>query len=277
MANRLFSGILKAASQGAFPKTRKRIWKFVYTLMAWFWRDPNWRFMNYGYMPEMDEPFALDERDEADRAFIGLYHQAVEGLDLAGKSVLEVGCGRGGGSSYIARYYNCAKVVGGDFSSSTVSVAKKLNKDISTLSFEIADAENLPFADNSFDVVINIESSHCYSNVPSFIDDVARVLKPEGIFSWADLRGRTMTDKLEADIQHASLSLVHKKELTPGVIRALRFMSDKKQEQIKKTPFFRRFMSEFAATEGTTLFNGFQNGNVVYEARRYKKIKPSTV
>ena len=272
MANRLFSSILKAASQGAFPKTRKRIWKFVYTLMAWFWRDPNWRFMNYGYMPDTDTPFPLDESDEADRAFIGLYHQAIEGLDLSGKSVLEVGCGRGGGSSYIARYYDCEQVVGGDFSSSTVSVAKKLNKTIANLTFETADAENLPFADNSFDVVINIESSHCYSHVPSFIEEVARVLKPDGIFSWADLRGHSMTDKLEADIKHENLSLLYQKELTPGVVRALRFMSVKKQEQIKKTPFFRRFMSEFAATEGTTLFNGFQTGSVVYEARRYKKI-----
>lgn len=272
MSKKLFSSILKAASEGAFPKTRKRIWKFVYTLMAWFWRDPNWRFMNYGYMPEVDEPFSLEEHDEPDRAFIGLYHQAIEGLELSGKSVLEVGCGRGGGSSYIARYYDCGQVVGGDFSSSTVSVAKKLNKGVTTLSFETADAENLPFADDSFDVVINIESSHCYSNVPSFIDEVARILKPEGIFSWADLRGRTMTDKLEADIKHENLSLIHQNELTPGVIRALRFMSDKKQEQIKKTPFFKRFMSEFAATEGTTLFKGFQNGSVIYEARRYKKI-----
>ena len=81
-----------------------------------------------------------------------------------------------------------------------------------------------------------------------------------------------MTDKLEADIKHENLSLIHQNELTPGVIRALRFMSDKKQEQIKKTPFFKRFMSEFAATEGTTLFKGFQNGSVIYEARRYKKI-----
>lgn len=271
MSKKLFSSILKAANQGAFPKTRKRVWKFVYMLMAWFWRDPNWRFMNYGYMPDADTPFSLEERDEADRAFIGLYHQAVEGLDLTGKSVLEVGCGRGGGSSYIARYYNCAKVVGGDFSASTVKVAKKLNKDVNALSFEIADAENLPFADQSFDVVINIESSHCYSNVPSFIDEVARVLKPGGIFSWADLRGRSMTEKLEADLKHENLILLHKKELTPGVLRALRFMSEKKQEQIKKTPLFKKFMSEFAATEGTILFNGFQNGRVVYEARRFKK------
>ena len=272
MANRLFSSILKAASQGAFPKTRKRIWKLVYMLMAWFWRDPNWRFMNYGYMPEVNEPFPLNDADESDRAFIGLYQQAVDGLDLTGKAVLEVGCGRGGGSSYIARYYECGRVVGGDFSSSTVSVAKKLNKGIANLSFETADAENLPFADNSFDVVINIESSHCYSDVPKFIDEVARVLKPEGIFSWADLRGRNMTDKLEADIKNENLSLQHQIELTPGVVRALRFMSDKKQEQIKKTPIFRRFMSEFAATEGTTLFKGFEGGSVIYEARRYKKI-----
>ena len=75
-----------------------------------------------------------------------------------------------------------------------------------------------------------------------------------------------MTDKLEADIKHENLSLIHQRELTPGVVKALRFMSEKKEDQIKKTPLFRRFMAEFAATEGTTLFNGFESGSVIYEA-----------
>ena len=54
-------------------------------------------------------------------------------------------------------------------------MARGLNADIGVLSFEVGDAENLASADGAFDVVANIESSHCYGNIPRFTREVARV------------------------------------------------------------------------------------------------------
>jgi SAM-dependent methyltransferase len=45
------------------------------------------------------------------------------------------------------------------------------------LKFVPGDAEFLPFANNRFDVVINVESSHCYRSMQSFIRQAFRVLK----------------------------------------------------------------------------------------------------
>merc|ERR1719335_1617700 len=49
---------------------------------------------------------------------------------------------------------------------------------------------DLPFADGSMDVVLCIESSHCFADFERFLAEVRRVLRPGGRFSLADLRWR---------------------------------------------------------------------------------------
>ncbi len=53
--------------------------------------------------------------------------------------------------------------------------------------FIAGDAQRLPFANASFDVVLNLESSHCYGHFDQFVSEVTRVLKTSGLFCFADL------------------------------------------------------------------------------------------
>ena len=69
------------------------------------------------------------------------------------------------------------------------------------------DAENLPFPDQSFDAVINIESSHCYPRFPRFLAEVARVLRPGGHFLYADLRLDVRIGEWEAALADAPIRL----------------------------------------------------------------------
>jgi hypothetical protein len=80
---------------------------------------PEWAFMNYGYalLEPNGAPLVLEPADEPDRLCIQLYHHTVGETSLEGKDVLEVGCGRGGGASYIARYLRPRSMTGLDFSS----------------------------------------------------------------------------------------------------------------------------------------------------------------
>ena len=59
--------------------------------------------MNYGYFKENFYP-DLNLLDEKERFPIHLYHHVSTQISLKGLKVLEVGSGRGGGASYIARY-----------------------------------------------------------------------------------------------------------------------------------------------------------------------------
>ena len=84
-----------------------------------------------------------------------------------------------------------ADAVGGDLCSQQVSLCNKrwaTHKRAEFLTFLQADAETLPFEEQAFDIVINVESSHCYPSFPKFLAEVGRVLKSGGIFAMVDFR-----------------------------------------------------------------------------------------
>ncbi|WP_232623069.1 class I SAM-dependent methyltransferase [Pareuzebyella sediminis] len=110
-------------------------------------------------------------------------------IDIEGATVLDVGCGLGGPCRMLADEYNC-RTTGIDLSSEYIRTAKELSKLVkldSKTSFVHGDATNLPFEDNSFDVVW---TQHAQMNIPykeKLYSEISRVLKPEGYFLYYDI------------------------------------------------------------------------------------------
>src|SRR5580704_9188771 len=78
--------------------------------------------------------------------------------DLNGARVLEIGCGTGDFSVWLARKYPRAEVTGIDFSETAITIAsRRLTEKQPNLSFVVADAEDLRFPNASFDWVISCE------------------------------------------------------------------------------------------------------------------------
>ena len=115
-------------------------------------------FLNIGY--EEDPPMAvpLAESDEPDRFSIQLYHRTATQADLRGRRVLEVGCGHGGGASYLMRTLRPASYTGLDLNRAAIAFCRNRHI-LPGVDFVHGSAEKLPFPDQSFDAVINIESS----------------------------------------------------------------------------------------------------------------------
>ena len=73
-------------------------------------------------------------------------------------------------------------------------ISKYVNKNLFTisnqknLSFKVGDSENIPLEKSSVDIVINVESSHCYGSFSGFLKEVSRVLRPGGRFLFCDFR-----------------------------------------------------------------------------------------
>lgn len=266
----LFSRVLESYERNSSPRLRKWVWKRIYNLLSMSWKDTDWRFMNYGYIPP-GAAFPLEAADEPERAFIGLYAQALEGLDPQGKHLLEIGCGRGGGVRYMARYLHAAQVTGLDYSPDTVRRAEALNRDTPGLVFRQGDAEALPVADASFDIVVNIESSHCYGDMAAFVREVTRVLKPGGWFTFADMRASSKVEELDAFLAGSGLDIVEKRDLTPGVVAALDAADARKRARMSEIWLMRHFVVEFSGARGSTLYNSLAGGEAVYVARHLKK------
>lgn len=113
-----------------------------------------------------------------------LYMHLVKDIDISNMSVLDIGCGRGGGLRVLTSQIGCSRAVGLDMVVENIEFCKS-NQD-SQIEFVLGDAQKLPFGDMEFDVVTNVESAHCYPDYDAFVKEVFRVLKPGGFFVSAD-------------------------------------------------------------------------------------------
>lgn len=98
-------------------------------------------------------------------------------------SSLEVGCGRGSISSYLAENgYNVTLL---DISEKVIDTAKKTfkaNNHFSKADFYVGDAEALPFEDKKFDIVISIGLLEHFKDARKVISEQIRILKKNGLF-----------------------------------------------------------------------------------------------
>ena len=101
-------------------------------------------------------------------------------------TVLELGCGIGFVSTYLADSYNFV-VYGTDYDVDQVQIAKKLQPKIERLHFQVEDAAKLSFEDSSIDLVL---SQNVFHHVPDWevaIQEIVRVLRSGGYLIWLDL------------------------------------------------------------------------------------------
>ena len=166
---------------------RKAIWRMWYPFLTRRLRGDGVLFLNYAFESEPPVGLPLSPEDEPNRACIQLYHHVASQVDLRGADVLEVSCGHGGGASWIARTMQPASYTGLDLNPTGIAFCRERHR-VAGLSFLQGDAQRLPFADGSLDAVINVEASHCYPDFPGFLAEVARVLRPDGHFLYADFR-----------------------------------------------------------------------------------------
>jgi ubiquinone/menaquinone biosynthesis C-methylase UbiE len=111
-----------------------------------------------------------------------------------GSYVLDVGSGLGGPSRYLAAKYGC-RVVGIDITEEYCGVASKLAKDMGLqdlVEYRVGDAQDLPFSDESFDLVWTQHASMNIAEKPDLYAGIFRVLKAGGRFAVHDVvRGAT--------------------------------------------------------------------------------------
>jgi SAM-dependent methyltransferase len=249
------------------PKLKGAMWKRWYQFIARSYRDKEWKFMNYGYAPlagQLEFP-DLAQSDTENLYCIQLYHHLASSIDLRKLDVLEIGSGRGGGADYIMRTFKPNTMVGVDISKSAVEFCH-LNYAVDGLSFEIGDAEALPFGDESFDVVINVESSYCYGSMMTFLGEVRRVLRKGGYFLLTDFRGQAKVDLLRERLAKSGLTIIKETDITPNIVAALRLDHENRTTMIKNgihrmlVPSF----LEFAGTRGSKTYANFDNRETLY-------------
>lgn len=96
-----------------------------------------------------------------------------------GESVLDVGCGTGNYLVDLAE--RGAWVVGVDSSQNMLEIAKsKLSKTGYAFQLQLAEAETLPFGDNTFDLALSVLSLEFVNSPQDAVSEMFRVIRPGG-------------------------------------------------------------------------------------------------
>ena len=256
----------------AIGPIRKGIWKIWYPFLTRRLHGDDVIFLNYAFEtdPPLDIPLAPE--DEPDRACIQLYHHVGTQVNFQRKDVLEVSCGHGGGASYLTRTLKPAKYTGLDLNPAGIKFCKNRHQ-AEGLDFIQGDAQNLPFPAETFDAVINVEASHCYPNLPRFLAEVARVLKPGGYFLYADFRFSEDIAKWEAVLESAPLKLKQMRDISDEVLRGMECNSDRSVALLdRKLPKFLHSLGrDFAGVKDSRIYNALLERQLAYRSYSFRK------
>jgi ubiquinone/menaquinone biosynthesis C-methylase UbiE len=139
--------------------------------------------------------------------------------------ILDVGCGFGAANLILAQNFVHCEVVGIDLSEPLIELARgdAQNANLGErVRFELADAQEIPYPDDTFDVVTNTNMVHLVDDPIKMLNEIERVLAPGGYLFIADLR-RSWLGVVEKEIQSAltmdeARSLIAKSELRAGKV-----------------------------------------------------------
>lgn len=93
---------------------------------------------------------------------------------------LSLGTGEGDYDPMIAAV--CEKATGCDINENDVAFARQLNAHLPNLRYQVENALNLTFPDQSFDLVVSVEVMEHVGDPERMTQEVARILKPGGLF-----------------------------------------------------------------------------------------------
>ncbi|MBI5541515.1 MAG: class I SAM-dependent methyltransferase [Bacteroidia bacterium] len=244
---------------------KKLFWRVFYNYIGTIGILKKARFLNHGIIEDhenitMDQFNPLLFRKLSQNLYLHLMREA----EINGKNYMEIGCGRGAGLELLMNTYKPAKAVGVDISDTNIRYGKKINKG-NGVQFIRGDAEKQIFPDKSFDVVLNLESSHCYASKMNFYKNVKNILKDDGTFLYSDLFWFDhLTLEMEKQFEEIGLYIVKKEDITKPIMRSIELQSKIRMHYVKGKATPNKKLSDMVALPGTPLYDGLTNGTIKY-------------
>jgi len=110
------------------------------------------------------------------------------------KQILDVGCGTGHCSRLLRDHFSKAKVFGIDIAPGMIEFAKQQQSLFRKINYQVADADKLPFEDNSFELVFSNLTIQWLPDLAHTFKELNRVLKPGGLLIFSTLGPDTLIE-----------------------------------------------------------------------------------
>jgi SAM-dependent methyltransferase len=222
-------------------------------------------FLNYGYLAiGSDNESAFDIPPGTFNAnSVRLVLEVVGSVDLNDRTVVEIGCGRGGNSAQVAQKFT-AHVTGIDMSSEAIAFCQKAHAKHS-IDFKVGDALNLPLPDEFCDAVLNVESSHSYGNLPKFLNEVRRICRPGAWFLHTDFLSPEDWDYVRSRLKALGFVTENDRDITANVLGS-RDQASNNWEQVYGDGNAR--VANFLSLPGSAIYEQMRAGLLEYRILR---------
>lgn len=227
-------------------------------------------FLNFGYLEDehpRSSPIRLPE-NLLNRNRMDLVLELIGGCELAGRDVLDVGCGRGGTITILDQYFAAGEIWGIDLSPAAVAFCRR-QLGAPNLHFLNGDAERLPFLSGFFDVVTNVESSCLYPDIYAFYREVHRVLAPGGRFLYTDVLPVAHLASYLSCLEDLGLRLERDQDISSNVLRSLEFESERLPEVHGELGG--ELLDFFLATPSSQPYCDLRDGRLSYRVWQLRK------
>lgn len=183
--------------------------------------------MNWGYSINNDinkiSTYEMPKNySKSDINSLNLYYYLVETAinysKIQVKMNADIGCGKGGGVSFINKCFKYDKSIGYDFSTESLNQAK-IDYFDEKIEFKYFDARKLQYCE-PVDLITNVESFHCYGYKSKFFENCYNMLNENGILAMTDFIDIKLIQKLRKEASEY-FNLLYLEDISPNVIMSV--------------------------------------------------------
>ncbi len=179
------------------------------------------------------------------------------------RTILEIGCGIGGGLQYLSYRFPDAYLTGLDLS---LVGLKRANK-VTNASLLAGDAHNLPLSNDRFDLVTAVETAHMF-DLTIYMREVSRILAPRGLYIMIDIGLGTaefQQQRYSKQAEYADMECILFIDLTDAMLQAVEHDKVRREKLLRWIPPpFRFYARNTAVLPGTQYNQEYQNGRRCY-------------
>lgn len=196
--------------------------KDFYDASSSLWENIWGEHMHHGYYGRNGRNKVPRRQAQIDIIEELLYWGNLHNPETPPQNILDVGCGIGGSTLYLAQKFN-ATAQGVTLSPEQAKRAQERATEANLgerIQFQVANALNLPFSDESFDLIWSLESGEHFPDKAKFLQEAYRVLKPEGMLlmaTWCHRPTDSLAGELTAD-EKQHLAEIYRVYCLPYVI-----------------------------------------------------------